>query len=147
MIRVIENEDGTCYPFSDSGLPVGRTKTKENSSSKHGERQAENNTMMRKVIELRRKMEGLSVQKRTRKPTKTEENDANLASSSGISSGETSPFSITSSFVPRTLGKRLAEVYTDRFLYSIQPQRNKTSIGKSYFVAVFENINAFVVRS
>lgn len=139
LIRVIENEDGTCYPFSDSWLPVGKAKSKETSHTKHNDRQAENNVMMRKVIELRRKMEGLSVQKKTRKP-KTEEISENVPSVSGLSD-EACALPTTSSFesLPRlngayTSGKTFSEMYTDRLLY-IQQQRNKNNIGK-FFVFI-----------
>lgn len=139
LIRVIENEDGTCYPFSDSWLPVGRAKSKENSTTKLSERQAENISMMRKVIELRRKMEGLSVQKKTRKPAKTEDNDLNAPSTSGLNETPcSSPFNVKSPFehLPRSIGKRISEVYTDRLLY-IQQQRNKTNIGKIIYIFLY----------
>lgn len=87
--------------------------------------------MMRKVIELRRKMEGLSVQKKTRKP-KTEEND-HLPSTSGLNN-EACASTSSQLELPKVpgefaSGKALSDLYTDRLLY-IQQQRKHNNIGK-----------------
>lgn len=147
LIRVIENEDGSCYPFSDSWLSLSKSKSKETSQTKLADRQMENNKMMLKVIELRRKMEGLSVQKKNRKP-KTDNISENTPSTSEMMNEEeaaaaavasTSTSTSTSHFdsSPRihgdfALSRRVTEMYTDRLLY-IQQQRNKNNIGKCLY--------------
>lgn len=138
LIRVIENEDGTCYPFSDSWLPVSRSRSKESSQTKLADRQMENNKMMLKVIELRRKMEGLSMQKKCRKP-KTDNVSEDSSCATGINNEQAGACSSSSQFepLPRIHGdfasdRSISEMYTDRLLY-IQQQRNKNNIGKFLF--------------
>lgn len=141
LIRVIENEDGTCYPYSDSWAPP-RLAPREHSQSKYHERSSENNVMMNKVIELRKKMEGLSMKKQAKKPTggaasRSAPDDINEPSTSRSRLGGSSPLNFLDDedgacvkfFGDSDLGMgNMSDVYSDRFLL-VDHQRRSSRTG------------------